>query len=120
MSVKLFDPTTGRQISEIDTGLRFVHTLAFTPYGKTLFAGGIRDAESSLAAIDLTTGHRRSIREPDDRIIATLAISRDGRFLATAGFGGMSLHATKGGRVLRQIDNYGGNRVTTDSSRSHT
>jgi WD40 repeat protein len=83
MSVRLWDPATGRQRAELSGHRGAVNAVAFSPDSHLLASG---DDDGVVMLWDLTTGRARSeLRGPTHYDVSALAFSPDGGLLATAG-----------------------------------
>jgi WD40 repeat protein len=81
VAIKLWDAETGRPRLTLQRQLDLFRTLAFTPDGRTLAAGG-RDCTVKLW--DTTSGHLRTVLPGHTRRITGLAFTPDGNFLVSA------------------------------------
>ena len=79
--LKLWDPSSGRELASLPMADGWVRGLAFTPDGKTLAAGV---ADGSVAVWEVASGREVSrLRGHDDHLF-TVTISPDGKTLASA------------------------------------
>jgi WD40 repeat protein len=94
-AIRLWDLATGKELGALRGHACYVHALTFTPDGKALVSGAGNDypvkdrVNGEIKLWDLTTRRARVLlesREVNGKIDG-LAVSRDGRRLASAGWG---------------------------------
>jgi WD40 repeat protein len=108
-TVRLWDVTSGKEIRSLQAQPHAVWSLAFAPDGKTLATAA---PDQSVQVWDAATGKeiwRAADGQPEGQVqnlqvpMAALAISPDGKLLATAGASGtVRLHSLNNGKVVRQ------------------
>jgi RNA polymerase sigma factor (sigma-70 family) len=94
-AIRLWDVATGKDLGELRGHTCFVHALAFTPDGRALVSGTGNDypvtgrVNGEIRLWDLKTRRARVLLESRETAggIDGLAVSRDGRRLASAGRG---------------------------------
>lgn len=84
-AVRVFDISSGEQVAALKASTAYVTGLAYSPDGKSLFAGSIDDSVKILDSRDLAVLH---VIPGDNR---SLAVSRDNQFLAVASSGDISI-----------------------------
>jgi len=86
--LEIWDVRTRKRISKFerpDDGTDNIRSLAFTPDGKTLVAA----TDQTVRFLDARTG--KTAAEIPERLVLSLAISPDGRWLATGRYDGVTL-----------------------------
>ncbi len=89
--VYVWDAKTGAETNRIETGFRWVNTCVFPGDGKVLAVGGnVRDGPQETPSIKLfdvqTTEQVGSLRYHRSEAIDRIAVSPDGRFIASGGY----------------------------------
>src|SRR5262249_50120581 len=82
VSIRLWDPATGKERRHIRTRGGLVRSLAFTADGKRLISGG---GESIIRLWDVATGEERAPAAGHDAVVWWLALAPDGKTLAYSG-----------------------------------
>jgi WD40 repeat protein len=82
--IKLWDPVTGKQKSELRGHKHFIPSLAYSPDGRTLASGS---ADGSVCLWDPATGQERAAFDWQLGSVQTLAFAPDGMTAAAGGNG---------------------------------
>jgi WD40 repeat protein len=81
-TIRLLDPTTGKEIAQLAGHTGFVNGLQFSPGGKTLISGSL---DQTIRLWDVARGKELRRFEANQPAILTVALSRDGAWLASGG-----------------------------------
>jgi WD40 repeat protein len=83
VTVRFWDPATGRERFRFEADEAVVNSVAFSPDGKTLATGGHLGADNSITLWDPATGKKSRRLVGHTYWVNSLTFSPDGRFLAS-------------------------------------
>src|SRR5262249_27691032 len=98
-TVKLWDVTTGKERSSLSAGTSQGVWVAFPTNGRALVSGGPKLGRSGLVKFwDTATGKERTAISWDDGLLWAVAITPDGKTLATTSDSSIKLWTVPAGR----------------------
>jgi WD40 repeat protein/tRNA A-37 threonylcarbamoyl transferase component Bud32 len=103
-TIRLWDPSTGREVRSLEGHVGSVHALAFDPGGERLASAG---ADRIIRLWDPDSGRVASTLEGHSGAVFALAFSPDGALLASAGFDReIRIWDVASGRTIRTLSGH--------------
>jgi WD40 repeat protein len=107
-TIRLWGPTTGRELRRFVGHTSAVMCAAFSPDGKTLVSGGNGGDPGNVRVWDVATGKERlALKAHDGSVVNAVAVAPDGRSFASGGGGNgavtLTLWDLTTGKELRQL-----------------